>query len=143
MARSLASSCSCFSRHLSGQSDFKRRIETLRRLSIESGRAADAVEIGGLAMIRLSHSKSEIDAAVRQTASAMGFPGEEAVRNSPVLLIGTPAEVKRELRSRIEEFGMTYFITFPASAESRELLVKEVMPEFSSPASVGWRKEQG
>jgi hypothetical protein len=67
----------------------------------------------------------------------MGFPGEEAVRNSPVLLIGTPAEVKRELRSRIEEFGMTYFITFPASAESRELLVKEVMPEFSSPDSVG------
>jgi len=45
--------------------------------------------------------------------------------------------VKRELRSRIEEFGMTYFIMFPASAESRELLVKQVMPEFSSAGSVG------
>jgi probable F420-dependent oxidoreductase len=117
--------------------NLKRRIETLRRLSVESGRAADAVELSGLTMLRLSHSKSEIDAAVRQTASAMGFPGDEAVRNSPVLLIGTPAEVKRELRSRIEEFGMTYFITFPASAESRELMVKEVMPEFTSAAGVG------
>jgi probable F420-dependent oxidoreductase len=117
--------------------DLKRRIETLRRLSVEFGRAADAVEIGGLAMIRLARSKSEIDAAVRQTASAMGFPGEDAVRNSPVLLIGTPEEVKRELRSRIEEFGMTYFITIPASKESRDLLVKEIMPEFSSPASAG------
>jgi alkanesulfonate monooxygenase SsuD/methylene tetrahydromethanopterin reductase-like flavin-dependent oxidoreductase (luciferase family) len=115
--------------------NLKRRIEMLRRLSVESGRAADAVEISGLAMVRLSHSKSEIDAAVRQTASAMGFPGDDAVRNSPVFLIGTPEEVKREVRSRIEEFGMTYFITFPGSAESRDLMVKEVMPEFSSPGS--------
>jgi probable F420-dependent oxidoreductase len=114
--------------------DLKRRIETLRRLSVEFGRAADAVEIGGLAMIRLARSKSEIDAAVRQTASAMGFPGDDAVRNSPVFLIGTPEEVKREVRSRIEEFGMTYFITFPGSAESRDLLVKEIMPEFTSAA---------
>jgi probable F420-dependent oxidoreductase len=115
--------------------DLKQRIEKLRRLSVEFGRAADAVEIGGLAMIRLSRSKSEIDAAVRQTASAMGFPGDDAVRNSPVFLIGTPEEVKREVRSRIEEFGMTYFITFPGSAESRDLLVKEIMPEFTSAAN--------
>jgi hypothetical protein len=58
------------------------------------------------------------------------------VRNSPVLLIGTPEEVKRELRSRIEELGMTYFIIIPASPESRELLVKDVMPEFLSRASM-------
>jgi probable F420-dependent oxidoreductase len=115
--------------------NLKRRIEMLQRLSVESGHAADAVEISGLTMIRLSRSKSEVDAAARQTASAMGFPSEEAARNAPVLLIGTPEEVKRELRSRIEEFGMTYFITIPASAESRELLVKEVMPEFITPGS--------
>jgi probable F420-dependent oxidoreductase len=117
--------------------ELRRRIGMLRRLVTEAGRAPDAVEISGLAMLRLSHSKSEVDAAARQTASAMGFPNEEAVRNSPVLLMGTPEEVKRELRSRVEEFGMTYFIVFPASAESRELLVKEVMPEFSTPGSAG------
>jgi probable F420-dependent oxidoreductase len=112
--------------------NLKRRIQTLQRLAVQSGRAADAVEISGLAMVRLSHSKSEIEAAAGQTASAMGFPNEEAVRNSPVMLFGTPAEVKRELRSRIEEFGMTYFIVIFGSAESRDLMVKEVMPEFSS-----------
>jgi probable F420-dependent oxidoreductase len=117
--------------------NLKKRIETLRRLTLNCGRPADAVELSGLAMLRIARSKSEADAAVRQTASAMGFPDEEATRNSPVLLIGTPAEVKRELRSRIEELGMTYFITFPATAESRELMVKEVMPEFSSDASAG------
>ena len=51
-----------------------------------------------------------------------------------VLLIGTPEEVRRELRSRIEDFGMTYFIVFPRSDESRDLLVKEIMPEFTSRA---------
>jgi probable F420-dependent oxidoreductase len=117
--------------------EIKRRIGKLRRLVIEAGRQPDAVEISGLAMLRLSRSKSEVDAAARQTASAMGFPNEDAARNSPVLLIGTPEEVRRELRSRIEEFGMTYFIVFPASAESRELLVKEVMPEFNTSASAG------
>jgi probable F420-dependent oxidoreductase len=117
--------------------NLKRRIEMLRRLSVESGREAGAIEISGLTMVRLSRSKSECDEAARQTASAMGFPNGEAARNSPVLLIGTPEEVKRELRSRIEEFGMTYNIMFPSSAESRELLVKEVMPEFTSAGSVG------
>jgi probable F420-dependent oxidoreductase len=117
--------------------NLKRRIERLRRLTVEAGRGADAIELGGLGMVRLSHSKSEMDAAARETASAMGFPDGDAVRKSPVMLLGTPDEVKRELRSRIEDFGLTYFIVFPASAESRDLLVKEVMPEFVSAGSAG------
>jgi probable F420-dependent oxidoreductase len=119
------------------KNNLKRRIASLRRLSVEAGRRADAIEISGLAMLRLSRSKSEADAAARHLASAMGFPNEQAVRDSPVLLIGTPEEVKRELRSRIEELGMTYFIIIPASAESRELLVKELMPEFQNFSGVG------
>lgn len=114
--------------------NLKRRIETLNSLSKKAGRDPGAIEISGMAMVRVSRSKSEADAAAQQTASAMGFPSADAVRNSPVLLIGTPEEVRRELRSRIEELGMTYFIIIPASPESRELLVKEVMPEFSSGA---------
>jgi probable F420-dependent oxidoreductase len=112
--------------------DVRRRIEMLRRFTAEAGRDAESVEISGMAMLRLTHSKSEADAALRQTAQGMGFANEEAVRNAPVILIGTPEEVRRELRSRIEELGMTYYIVFPASAESRDLLIREVMPEFSS-----------
>jgi probable F420-dependent oxidoreductase len=117
--------------------NLRRRIEMVRRLAVECGRDAGAIEMSGLALLRMSRSKSEADAAARQTASAMGFPNEEAARNSPVLLLGTPEEVRRELRSRIEEFGMTYFIIIPASAESRELLVKELMPEFAASDNVG------
>ena len=82
-------------------------------------------------MVNITRSKGDADAAVKATASAMGFPNEEAVRNAPVALIGTPDEVRRELRSRIEEFGITYYIVFPRSEESRDLLANEIMPEFT------------
>ncbi|MGA7763674.1 MAG: hypothetical protein WCA59_18155, partial [Candidatus Binataceae bacterium] len=70
------------------------------------------------------------DSAVRELAKRMGFPDEEAARRSPSILGGTPDEVKREIRSRIEETGMTYFVVLPDSEESHALFAKEVMPEF-------------
>ncbi len=114
------------------KAEIKRRIAMLRGFTKEAGRPVEAVEISGIVLLSIARSKSEADAAIRTTASGMGFPGEEAARNSPVLLMGTPEEVRRELRSRIEDFGMTYYIVFPTSQESRDLLVKEVMPEFGS-----------
>jgi alkanesulfonate monooxygenase SsuD/methylene tetrahydromethanopterin reductase-like flavin-dependent oxidoreductase (luciferase family) len=118
------------------KADLKRRLNMLHGFVAEAGRAVGSVEISGIAMVNISRSKSEADAAVKAVGSAMGFPGEEATRNAPVLLIGTPEEVRQELRSRIEEFGMTYYIVFPRSEESRELLVKEIMPEFSPKGGV-------
>jgi probable F420-dependent oxidoreductase len=116
------------------KADLKRRIAMLHEFVAAAGRAPSSVELSGIAMVNLARSKSEADAAVKAVGSAMGFPNEEATRNAPVLLIGTPEEVRRELRSRIEDFGMTYFIVFPRSDESRDLLVKEIMPEFASRA---------
>jgi probable F420-dependent oxidoreductase len=114
------------------KAEIKRRIAMLQGFAKEAGRAPDAVEISGIVLLSLARSKSEADAALRTTSTGMGFPSEDAARNSPVLLMGTPDEVKRELRSRIEDFGMTYYIVFPTSPESRDLLVHEVMPEFVS-----------
>jgi probable F420-dependent oxidoreductase len=113
------------------KAQLKRRIDMLHGFVAEAGRAPGSVEVSGIAMVNISRSKSEADAAVKAVGSAMGFPSEDATRNAPVLLIGTPEEVRRELRSRIEEFGMTYYIVFPRSEESRDLLVREIMPEFT------------
>ena len=112
--------------------DLKRRIERLRNLIREAGREVGSVEIGGFVLVNLSRDKAAADAALRATASSMGYPGEEAARNSPTLLFGTPDEVKRELRSRLEELGITYYVVFAASPESRDLLAGEVMPAFSA-----------
>jgi probable F420-dependent oxidoreductase len=114
------------------KADVKRRIAMLRGFAKDAGRDPDSIEISGIVMLSIARSKSDADAAIKATASGMGFPGADAARNSPVLLMGTPDEVKRELRSRIEDFGMTYYIVFPTSTESRDLLVNEIMPEFAS-----------
>jgi probable F420-dependent oxidoreductase len=110
--------------------ELKQRIQMLHRFAKEAGRDPNEIEIGGLVALTVAKSKSDAEAAVRATVSQMGFPNEEAVRRAPVMLIGTPDEVKRELRSRIEETGMTYFIVFPTSEETVELFANQVMPEF-------------
>ncbi|HXR25105.1 MAG TPA: LLM class flavin-dependent oxidoreductase [Candidatus Binataceae bacterium] len=114
------------------KAELKRRITMLRQFQSAAGRTPEAVELSGICMVTLARSKSDVEAALARTAAGMGFPNVEAARNSPVLLIGTPDEVRRELRARIEELGTTYYIVFPSSAESGDLLVKEIMPEFAA-----------
>jgi alkanesulfonate monooxygenase SsuD/methylene tetrahydromethanopterin reductase-like flavin-dependent oxidoreductase (luciferase family) len=112
------------------KAELKRRIGRLHGLAKEAGRKPGDIEISGLSLVTLSKDKGRADAAVREIAKRMGFPDEEAARRAPSILGGTPDEVKREIRSRIEEIGMTYFVVLPDSEESQELLAKEVMPEF-------------
>jgi alkanesulfonate monooxygenase SsuD/methylene tetrahydromethanopterin reductase-like flavin-dependent oxidoreductase (luciferase family) len=82
-------------------------------------------------MVHIARNRSEANAALEQTAKQMGFSDVIAARNSPVLLIGTPEEVRRELHERIEDLGTTYYIVIPGSQESGKLLVEDVMPEFA------------
>jgi alkanesulfonate monooxygenase SsuD/methylene tetrahydromethanopterin reductase-like flavin-dependent oxidoreductase (luciferase family) len=111
--------------------ELKRRITMLRELQTTAGRPAGAVELSVMCMVTVARSKSDAEAALARVAAGMGYPDVEAARNSPVLLIGTPDEVRRELRARIEELGTTYYIVFPSSRESGDLLVKEIIPEFA------------
>jgi len=112
--------------------EIKRRIGMLRGFTKEAGRDPASVEISGIVMLTIARDQRVVDAAVKATASSMGFASDEAARKSPVLLMGTPDEVRRELRERVEEFGMSYFIVFPTTAEAHELLVGDIMPQFSS-----------
>jgi hypothetical protein len=43
---------------------------------------------------------------------------------------GTPQEVRRELRERIEKVGITYFSLGFTNADAVRLFAREVMPEF-------------
>jgi probable F420-dependent oxidoreductase len=112
------------------KAELKRRIGKLHGYAKEAGRDPNDIELSGLLLVNLSKDKSRADANVREIAKKWGFPDEESTRRAPSVLAGTPDEVKREIRSRIEETGITYFVVLPDSEESHELLVKEVMPEF-------------
>jgi alkanesulfonate monooxygenase SsuD/methylene tetrahydromethanopterin reductase-like flavin-dependent oxidoreductase (luciferase family) len=76
-------------------------------------------------------SRDTNDPILRATAEQIGFGDVEAARRAPVCLMGTPEQVRREIRARLERFGMTWLIIFFVNDESQTLFVKEVMPEFA------------
>jgi len=108
----------------------KRRIGMLRDFAEAAGRKPDAIEISTFVTVLPAADKTQADAIAAGTAKSMGFADAAAVRQSPMFLIGTPEELKRELRSRSEEFGVTYFVTVFMADEARELFARQVMPEF-------------
>src|SRR5579885_925589 len=110
----------------------RKRIGQLRDLTRAAGRDPDSIELASLVFVRMAREKSKADALVRQSMAQMGFPNEEAVRTSPGLLVGTPEEVKRELQSRIEEFGLTYFTAAIFGQDAYEMFVNEIMPAFAT-----------
>jgi probable F420-dependent oxidoreductase len=112
------------------KADLKRRIGLLHRLAKEAGRDPNDIELSGLSLATISKDQSRAASAVRELAKKMGFPDAEAARRAPSILGGTPDEVRHEIRSRIEEIGITYFVILPDSEESQQLLANEVMPEF-------------
>lgn len=109
----------------------KRRIGQLKELAREAGRDPDSIELASLVFVRMARDKSHADEIVRQSVAQMGFPDEGAARNSPASLMGTPEEVRRELRSRIDEFGLTFFTAALFGQETYEMFVNEIMPAFA------------
>ncbi len=59
------------------------------------------------------------------------LPDAEAARNTPALLIGTVDEIKRAIRSRIEELEFTHFNLILPSDEFAATFAKRIMPEFA------------
>ncbi|HEY2106897.1 MAG TPA: LLM class flavin-dependent oxidoreductase [Candidatus Binataceae bacterium] len=111
--------------------DLKRRLGLLHQYARECGRDPASIEISSLSTTFLSTDRSQSDTMARRAAENMGLPDAEGARNFPMLLVGTAEEVRREIRSRIEEFGITYFILSFMSDDALDLFAKQVMPEFA------------
>jgi probable F420-dependent oxidoreductase len=109
----------------------KRRIGQLRELAKAAGRDPDGIELASLVFVRMARDKSRADEIVRQSVAQMGFSDEEAARNSPASLMGTPEEVRRELKSRIDDFGLTFFTAALFGQDTYEMFVNEIMPAFA------------
>src|SRR5579883_1675906 len=110
-----------------------RRIDQLNDLAAAAGRNPDSIERASLVFVRMSADQTRSDAMVRQIAAQMGFPDDDAVRNSPALLTGTPQQVRQELASRIDQFGLTYITAAIFGQDAYEMFVGEIMPSFTRP----------
>ena len=110
----------------------KNKIAHLHQLARAVGRDPDSIELSGFPLVLMSASKSEADAMAKAAGDACGLTDLDEVRRLPMSLIGTPDEIKRELRYRIEEFNMTYYMLAVGSPEAVDLFASKVMPEFAS-----------
>ncbi|MEQ8660752.1 MAG: hypothetical protein RLW62_08045, partial [Gammaproteobacteria bacterium] len=106
----------------------KSRIARLHEMTRAAGRDPGAIELGGLLLLGLSRKAD--DEHLRQLAAQLGFPDYATAQGAPVTLLGTADEVRRELRKRIDETGMTYYIFFMATPETQEIFARDVMPAF-------------
>ncbi len=113
------------------KAELKRRIGMLRDAARAAGRNPDAIEISAFVTVMPAADQVQADAIAAQTAQAMGFAGAQAVKDSPMFLIGTPGEIKREIGLRREEFGITYYIAGFIADEARDLFARAVMPHFA------------
>jgi alkanesulfonate monooxygenase SsuD/methylene tetrahydromethanopterin reductase-like flavin-dependent oxidoreductase (luciferase family) len=107
----------------------KQRITVLHGFMREAGREPGAIELGGLMLVGLARTRD--DEALRQLATGLGFPDYATAQEAPVVLLGTADEARRELRRRIEETGVTYYICIMATPGTQEIFVKDVIPEFA------------
>ncbi len=106
----------------------QQRIAILHKLMREGGRDPAEMELGGLLLLGVS--KTPNDPALQLLATQLGFPDYASAQRSPVAVLGTPDEIKRELHHRIETTGLTYYIFVASSEAAQDLFVHEVMPEF-------------
>ena len=107
----------------------KRRIELLHGFMNDIDRDPNDIELGGLVLTGLSDKPD--DPALREMAAGLGFPDYATAQRSPIVLLGTPDQVKRELQARIDDSGLTYYLIAPTSDASLELFVDAVMPAFA------------
>lgn len=105
------------------------KIALLGSLAEELDRDPAEIEIGGLAMTRLTEDPD--DPGLAKLAERLGVPDLEQARRSPTVLLGTPEQVVEELKHRLEEVGVTYTIVVPTSKETVDMFVEQVMPAFA------------
>ncbi len=126
-----------FFTHILTTTELKRRLGIMREMAVKAGRGPDDIEVSSMTKVYPASSKSESDALAVRVAReittgnfAPQLPDAEAARNAPALLIGTPEEIKRAIRARIEELGCTYFKLILPSDEFAQVFAKKIMPEF-------------
>jgi probable F420-dependent oxidoreductase len=108
----------------------RQRVDTVRAHCRDINRDFEEIEIGNFVLGLVSENESAVRQYLEAIASAQGFKDAAAVRQTAMTIAGTPAQVIRELRDRIETVGATYFIFNFADLASIEVFGKKVIPEF-------------
>jgi probable F420-dependent oxidoreductase len=107
---------------------FGERVALLRRLAAEAGRDPESIAVGGFVITRVTDSPEATAKVARAFGAAFGTD-EAGVRESPLALVGTPAEIVAELERRRDRYDMRWLLlSGRPSREAIEAFGKEVIP---------------
>jgi probable F420-dependent oxidoreductase len=112
--------------------DFRERVEVFYETARAAGRDASKLEVSTLSYMLMSRDKSQADQMLAASAAA-AQTDLETTRQALTYVSGTPAEVRREIRSRYEELDLSYFSFYFSSREMLKTFAQEVIPEFAAP----------
>jgi probable F420-dependent oxidoreductase len=115
-----------------GAPRFKEKIAQLRDYARAGGRNPDEIELSLFSFVLISAQESEAGAMLSSVADSVGLTGERVLQ-SPLVLAGTPAQLKKLLRYWIDELGATLFCCVFLNRTAMRLFGREVMPEFAPP----------
>jgi probable F420-dependent oxidoreductase len=110
---------------------FKEKVAELYRYASAAGRNQDAIELSTFSFVMIASDKSEAAAMLQSVADSVGLNSEQVLQ-SPMVLAGTPPELRRLVRNWIEELGTTFFCCVFLNRAAMQLFAREVMPEFVS-----------
>ncbi|HKD67671.1 MAG TPA: LLM class flavin-dependent oxidoreductase [Candidatus Binataceae bacterium] len=117
-----------------GAGRFKDKLVQLEQDVLAAGRDAEAIELSSFSFVLIAADKSEARAMLNSVGDSVGLSSEQVLR-SPMVLAGTPAELRRLIRNWIEELGTTFFCCVFLNRSAMRLFAEQVMPEFISPVT--------
>jgi probable F420-dependent oxidoreductase len=114
-----------------GASRYREKIAQLRGHARAAGRNPGDIELSAFSFVLISPDKAEAAAMVSSVAESVGLSSDQVLQ-SPLVLGGTPAEVRKLVRYWIEEVGMTFFCCVFLNRTAMRLFGTQVMPDFST-----------
>jgi len=111
-----------------GMDDFRRKVDTVRRVCQEIGRRFDEIELSGMVYVLTGRTEEEADNLARITAQMMGLDDVEKARRSPNTLVGTPEQIVAEIGRRRRDLGVTYYFCNFFTPDALDLFGGEVIP---------------
>jgi len=113
---------------------FKQKLAQLRAHARRAGRDPDSIELSSFSFVLIADGHSEADAMLKSVADSVGLSGEQVLR-TPLVLAGTPAQLRRLVRNWIEELGTTFFCCVFLNRSAMRLFAEQVMAEFIDPGA--------
>lgn len=108
---------------------YRSKVEFLRSEAKNAGRDPDAIRVSNIIFnVQITETESQADESAKAVAQMMGST-PEAIRQSPLMLFGTPEQCVKELQRRQTEWGVSQFVFSTSNEKLIRRLAEEVLKE--------------